>query len=302
VDPQFGGRLEVYLQRITVFGEGQILNTRQRLNYEIDERARQLRRDLGAGAEVRLTPKFSVEGSIRRGSTEFDADEYFNGTSLQRTLNQDTEGWRAVARHRVTPLTTLALRYEQQRDEFVYSPVRDSESYRVMPGVEFKPRALVKGTAWVGYRKFTPASEGALPDFSGLVADLGLSYTMLGSTTFGVSYRRDLTYSYEDLQPFFISNSVGVSVRRALGRRFDVLVSADRHAYAYENMNVGLEANTIPLPQRTDTTWNYTGSLGYRIGNGRIGFGLSYWTRDSSTRPLRDYDNLRIGTTATYGF
>ena len=38
----------------------------------------------------------------------------------------------------------------------------------------------------------------------GLVAQLGLSYTLLGSTVFGVSYSRDLTYSYDELQPFFV--------------------------------------------------------------------------------------------------
>ena len=41
-----------------------------------------------------------------------------------------------------------------------------------------------------------------LPEFSGIVAQLGLSYTLMGSTTFGVSYSRDLTYSYEEERPF----------------------------------------------------------------------------------------------------
>ena len=303
IDPQLGLRTQIFLNRITLFGEGQIVNTRQRMNYEIDVRARQLRTDVAAGVDLRLTPKFSVEGSVRRGDTEFDADATFDGTSLQRTLNQKTTGFRTVARHKLTPLTTVALRYERQEDEFEFSPVRNSGSFRVMPGFEFKPRALIKGTAYVGYRRFTPSSEGTIPDFSGVVADLGLSYTLLGSTTFGVSYRRDLTYSYEETQPFFVSNSAGISVRRALGRRFDVLGSLDRHSYEYQELLIALPGvSPVPLVPRLDTTWNYAGSLGYRVGNGRIGFGLSYWTRDSSTRPLRDYDNLRIGTTATYGF
>ena len=47
---------------------------------------------------------------------------------------------------------------------------------------------------------------------------------------------------------------------------------------------------------------NYAGSVGYRIGNGRVGFGVAYWERDSSQRVFRSYDNLRFGTTVTYGF
>src|SRR5262249_38673521 len=156
------------------------------------------------------------------------------------------------------------------------------------------------------YRGFTPAVPAVLPEFKGLVAQLGLSYTLLEATTFGVSYSRDLTYSYEELQPFFVDNSVGASVRRALGRRFDVIVSADRHAYAYEDLlkaaQPPVQQPTLPTIQRIDVTWNYAGSLGYRIGrDGRIGFGASYWNRESTTRPFRNYDNLRFGSTMTFG-
>ena len=113
------------------------------------------------------------------------------------------------------------------------------------------------------------------------------------------------------VQPFFINNAVGASIRRALGRRFDVIVSADRFEYAYENLAVEAPATGDPLPvapvkapaeQRVDKTWNYAASVGYRIGNGRVGFGVSYWERDSNQRVFRSYDNLRFGTTVTYGF
>jgi hypothetical protein len=300
IDPQFHARGEVYLQRITLFGENTFLNTRQRPNYEIDLRSRHVENNALAGIEVALTPKLSIEAAGRRFDTRYDADAQFDGTSLQETLNRKTTGVVVTARHKATVLTTLAMRYENLLDTFEYSPTRDSRSYRVMPGVEFKPRALINGSAYVGYRAFTPEAANVLPEFSGLVAHLGLSYTILGSTTVGVTYRRDLTYSYEAEQPFFIDGSVGASLRRALGARFDVLVSADRHKYAYEDL---LTSDAVLLPQRIDTTWNYAASIGYRLRDtGRIGLGVSYWTRESTTRRFREYDNLRIGTTATYGF
>jgi hypothetical protein len=309
IDPQFAGRAEIYLRRITLFASSNYLNTRQRLNYEVDLRARHIERDSTAGVAVHLTPKFSVEAAGRLDDTRFDADASFDGVNLQRTLNQKTKGVSLATRHQLTPLTTVVVRYEQVEDAFAFSPARDSKSFRVMPGVEFKPRALIKGSAYVGYRQFTPKATDTLPKFSGLVAQLGLSYTLLGSTSFGVSYARDLTYSYEELQPFFINNSVGASIRRALGRRFDVLVSADRHEYVYEDLltapaagdGITIAAET-PAGRRVDTTWNYSGSVGYRIGRGRVGFGFSYWQRESPSRTFRGYDNLRFGTTVTYGF
>jgi hypothetical protein len=303
VDPQLTVRSEVYFNRITLFAEDAYLNTRQRPNHEIDLRSRHVEDTITAGAQVALTPSLSVELAGRRFETRYDTDALFDGTSLQRTLNRETRGLQLTTRHRLTPLTTLAVRYDRLQDRFEFSPERDSDSYRVMPGVEFKPQALIKGSAYLGYRKFTPSQPDALQEFSGLVGQLGLSYTLLGATVFGVSYVRDLTYSYEEQRPFFVDTSVGASIRRALGPRFDVLVSADRHMYEYyDALTAGLvDASATVAP--VDITWNYAGSVGYRLGReGRIGFGVSYWTRESTRSELRDYDNLRIGSTFSYGF
>jgi hypothetical protein len=305
VDPQASVRAEIFLHRLTLFAQDVYLNSRQRSNYEIDLRSRHMDNNVEAGAEYRVTPKFSFSVAGRRAVTRFEADATYLGVNLQQELNRDTTGVVAAIKHKVTPLTTLLVRGERFTDEFPLSPRRDTDSIRVMPGVEFKPRALVSGSAFVGFRQFTPKDAAAFPEFAGLVANLGLSYTMLGATTFGVSYARDVSYSFEPLQPYFVSNGVGASVRQALGRKFDVLVSADRAVYAYRDLQVGL-----PVPgdgagpdAREDTTRVYAASLGYRPGRQtRIGFGGSYWQRESTTRTFRDYEGFRAGTTVTYGF
>ena len=299
IDPQVRVRGEAYARRLTLFAEGAYLNTRQRPNYEIDLRSRHVERDAEAGVDLRLTPKFSIELAAHRAEAEYDADALFDGTSLQDTLNRRTEGVSGTIRHRLTPLTTITVKVDRMQDTFTYSPERDSRSIRVMPGIEFKPRALVSGAARVGYRRFTPEHGLVLPEFSGLVADLGLSYTLLGSTTFGVSYRRDLTYSYEVANPFFVDNSVGLSIRRALGGRFDTIVSADRHTYEYEQLLTAAR----PALDRVDTTWVYGANLGYRLRRqARIGFGATYYQRESTTVQFVQYDGLRYGATVNYGF
>ena len=297
VDPQVTARGEVYLNRITLFGEAAQLSTRQRPNYEIDVRSRRADDTVSTGLRVALTSKFSVEVAGHRDEIRYDSDAVFDATNLQRTLNRDTRGVQLTARHRLTPLTTLAVRAQVDEDRFMLSPSRDSDSYRVLPGVEFAPQALLKGSAYLGYRKFTPVVQGVLQPFSGLVGELGLSYTLLGATSFGLSFRRDLAYSYSEVQPFFIDTALGASIRRALGSRFDVLGSADRHVYDYHSF---LSAGLVDA-QRVDITWNYAASIGYRIGrSGRVGFGASYLQRDS-TILWRAYDNLRFGTTFSYG-
>jgi hypothetical protein len=300
VDPHVDLRGSVYLERITLFAEGARRSSRQRPNQEIDLRVRHVASNVAAGAEVAVSPNLSLQLLARQATTRFDEDARYAGASLQRALDRDSGSVELSARRRLTPLTSIVVRSELQRDEFVYAPLRDADSYRVMPGIEFKPLALISGSAFVGYRKFTPSAAGSLPGFSGLVANLGLSYTLLGSTSFAVSFRRDVNYSYEELQPYFVEHAIGASVRRALGGRFDILVSADR--YDYEYLDVVL-ADPLDGEERMDRTWNYSTSLGYRLGrDARVGFGLSYWQRESTTKQFRDYDNLRIGSTVSYGF
>ena len=58
IDPHVNGRGELYLRRITLFAGGGYRNTRQRLNYEVDLRARHIEEAAEAGIAVKLTPKF----------------------------------------------------------------------------------------------------------------------------------------------------------------------------------------------------------------------------------------------------
>jgi hypothetical protein len=298
LDPQVTLRGEAYARRLTLFAQGAYLNTRQRPNYEIDLRSRHVETDGSAGLAMRLTSKFSVELAAHTESIRYDADQFFLATSLRTTLNRDTTGYSVTARERLSVLTTVAMRYEAFRDRFPLSPERNSDNYRIMPGVEFKPRALISGSAYVGYRSFSPRSE-LLPAYNGLVSELALSYTLLGATTFGVTYDRDVAYSFEALNPYYLENSAGIYVRRAVGGRFDVIVNAARHRYDYRD-NPVLAGLSDP---RTDTTDTYGANLGYRLKQDtRIGFGANYYTRTSTRETFRQYDGLRIGTTVNYGF
>jgi hypothetical protein len=298
LDPQVMVRAEGYASRVTFFGQGAYLNTRQRPNYEIDLRSRHVESGVTAGVGVRATTRLSVELSANAQTIRYDADAFLLGSSLRDTLNQNESGWRVIARERLSSLTTVAVRYDNEQDRFPYSPVRDNNSYRVMPGVEFKPKALIAGSAYVGYRRLTPKTD-QLPEYQGPVAQLALSYTLLGATMFGVTYDRDVAYSYEAINPYYLDNSLGVFIRRAMGGRFDVIVSAARHNYDYRD----LQALAAALPPRVDRTDDYSASLGYRMkGNTRLGLGAAYYTRDSTRETFRQYDGLRAGLTVTYGF
>ena len=308
LNPAVAGRAELYLRRLTLFARGEYVNTRERANYEIDLRARHLDTSAGGGVVLRLSSKTSFEAGVHQSRVEYERNALADLTGLKQALDRNSEGYDAALHHRFTPLTSMVVKYETFDDRFPLSPERDATSYRILPGVEFKPRALINGRASVGYRSFTP-SNPAVPPFSGPVADVSLSYTLWSSTTFGVTGGRDIAYSFEAATPYFVDNSVGLSIRRALSARFDVTLTGARHRYQYRPPVV-VPPNEVDVfgeqITRIDTNDNYTAGLGYWIKRQtRVGIGASYWTRRSTVDLLfrsRAYDRFRVGLTVDYGF
>jgi opacity protein-like surface antigen len=303
LNPRVVPRAEIYLNKITLFGEGSYLRSRQRPNFEIDERSLRTERFIGGGVGYRYSPKLSFEVSGRRADVEYDAGETFLSVSLRETLDRESKIVATAIKYAVTPKTTLVLRADATHDRFEFSPSRNADTVRVMPGVEFGSRALIFGNAHVGVRKFDTKSD-ALENFHGVVAYAALGYTLLGRTLFVFTADRDVTYSFERLQPYYVVDSYGITVRHRLPGRFDVMAGAGRHQYTYRDLLVeGAPPAANSGDARVDVTRSLSGSVGYNIGpDVRIGFGTTYWQRESTAARFRDYDAFRTGISLNYGF
>ncbi|MGH9348878.1 MAG: outer membrane beta-barrel protein [Vicinamibacterales bacterium] len=304
VNPQVGVRGEALFNRVTVFAEPTYLRTRVRPSFEIDTRSERAERGVAFGTEITALPHLSVALTGSTLDTGF-ADELFLGTSLREALNRRSRSARAVVRWAATPLTTFALRADLLEDRFPYSPVRDNDSIRIMPGVELEPRALVSGSAYVGIRR-SRTLDRAMPAFDGVVASARLRYTLAGSTRLELQANRDINYSIELLQPYYITSGYGVSLSRHLGGRFDVTVGTEQYHHRYRHLAAaGAPVLEAPArePDRSDRIRSYSGSIGYRVARtGRIGFGGTYWGRESNAQHLHNYDGLRLGTSITFEF
>lgn len=302
LDPHLGLRGEAYLRRLTFFADTNFSRTRQRPpdELEIDVRSRRLERNAQVGVDILLTPKISLELHGRWSDRDWDADDSVLGGTLEQRLNRQATGFGTIARYRMSVLTTFELLAERFEEQFPFLSERNADNVRIMPGVTFEPRALVSGFARIGWRHLNPVDETVLPEFKGLVSDFGLSYTAFGATTIRINHTRDVRYSFELTQPYYVDTRMAAQVRRALGPDFDFELSADRHRLVYEDL---LVYGTPASKERVDTLWNYGGSVGYRVGrHGRIGIGVTYWTRGSTSRADREYDALRVRTIATYSF
>jgi hypothetical protein len=302
VDPHVMVRGEIYAHRLTLFAENDLLNTRQRPNYEIDARARRLENTIRLGGDLQISQKLSVEFAGRQSLLKFDGDATFEDSYLQHSLNRDTRGVSARFRYFWTPLTTIVLRTEASQERFVYSPVRDADTLRIQPGIEFKPPALIAGNAYVGLRRFL-AKHNALPDYHGIVASARLKFRLPGVTAVEFFGDRDLAYSYDALRPYYAVNGYGVNVRRHIVGRFDASVGGLRQRYSYRNLDMTDAVDSPSNTARKDTTVVYTGSVGYLLSRDvRLSFDVSRLNRDSTTTERAAYEGTRVGTSLAYGF
>jgi hypothetical protein len=201
-------------------------------------------------------------------------------------------------RYAATPLTTVALYVEQQRDRFEFSSNRNSDSVRVMPTIEFKPLALISGRVAVGFRKLT-FLQGDVPEFKGLVAAVDLAYTLRARTQFAIAVRRDLEYSYLYEQNVYVVAAFTASVTQRVGDAWDVRGTVGRSHLTYQSR---FQSLAVAADLTGETSLSAGVDVGYHIGRSRVGFNVDHAQRDSDVSLGRGYQRLVIGSSLSYVF
>jgi hypothetical protein len=270
-------------------------DTRERPGFEIDARADRREVDYNGAAEIRVLSRtrFGVRGERR--SVEFEEGEVFLGTDLREQLTRTATAAALTVRHELTPLTTLLINLAREQDRFEYSPQRDTNTQRVDLGLEFDPFALIAGTARLGFRSFDPLATD-LPGYSGATFSGNVTYVALGSTRLAVQALRDVEYSFDINQPYYLQTGFGVALAQQIYGPIDAeaRVGAQRLVYRARD-------DTDTIQDRVDRVRSYGFGTGYHVGRDlRIGFNVDHQRR-TSNEAVRAYDGLRYGLAVTYG-
>jgi hypothetical protein len=288
---------KVPLNRL-VFDVGVIYATpKDRPGYEIDERAQRQEITYRGKVEIRALSKtlFGVTAESMR--IHFDAADVFDGVNLQDAMNRTTTTFGLSVRQQVTPLTSISINATRSQDRFEFEPTRDSDSTSVSGTLSFDPFALVKGSATVGFRDFKPLGPG-LPGYQGSTASADLTYTLLGTTRFTFKALRDVEYSYDVTQPYYLETGVDGSVAQQLFGPVDIVARGGLHHLAYRDQ----EGANVQFVDRVDQLKSYGGGIGFHLGKDfRLGLNVDKVRRESEVVEHR-YDNLLFGTSFTYNF
>jgi hypothetical protein len=155
----------------------------------------------------------------------------------------------------------------------------------------------MKGKVSVGYTDFTPV-DPAVPAYSGLIADVDLTYVLLGSTRFAVTGGRGVQYSFDETQPYYVQSRIGGSVAQQIFGPLDVEVRGGIASLAYRDRAGAI----VAVQDRHDRVTTVGFGIGYHMGRDlRLSFNVDRNNRD--TRVLdHQYERFLIGTSLVYGF
>lgn len=286
------------LNHLRINLNGTYIRARERVGFEIDTRAQRSEVDGDGTIEVRVLARtfIGVRGSRRQFDYAQDAE--FLGTNLHDALNRVVTSGGVTIRHELTPLTSISVIANREQDRFTVSSLRDSDTTELLGQVTFDPSALVHGSARVGYRDFQPHVVG-IPGFRGVTTNIDLGYTLLESTRFTFGAQRDVEYSYDANEPYYLLTGVTGSVAQQVYGPMDVVIRGGLQKLAYRDNGL-----VIPITPagRADHVRSYGGGFGYHFGQDlRVGVNVD---RQRRTSPLafREYEDLRVGTSVTYGF
>ena len=125
--------------------------------------------------------------------------------------------------------------------------------------------------------RFTPRSD-ALPEYSGLYVATTLTYVMLGRTRFDWNVSRDVRYSFEETDPYYLETGTRLTVTQQLVGRFDVQGIGGRQRLEYRAGG----ARDIPRIDHLDVLG---AGVGYRVReNLRFAINGEYARRENEMR------------------
>jgi hypothetical protein len=287
----------VPLNRLKFSTSATYVDTNDRPGFEIDARSPHTDVTLKGLVEVRALSRTFIAVTAQQERLNFDSQATFDGVNLHDTLSHNATTGTLSIRHQLTPLTSISLDVGREEDRFEFASVRNSNSTQTSLGVQFDPSALIKGSARFGYRDFVPASP-LVPGYRGSTAAVDLSYVALGTTKLAVQLSRDVQYSFEINEPYYLLTGVTASVTQQVFGPIDVVARGGLQHLGYHDVTTAVSAD----PNRTDRVQSYGGGMGYHVGTDlRIGLNIDEQKRISAVEG-RQYRDLRFGTSVTYGF
>ena len=282
VNPGVDASVEERLSgRLSLYGTSGVGYFKERSGFEIDSRPRRLSHSSTVGTRIG-DRKLELDLHGTYAGVAYDPDALFRGVNLAETMNNTSRGAGAGITYRLSPYTSVVTLVDATATRFEFETDRDTNSYAGSVGLQFHPRAMIAGTAGLGYRVLNPLSVSN-PSFSGFTPRAGLTYTLRDVLTVAVGAQRDVETSFYAERPYFLYTLYEGSVRQMLFDRFDIGGSLQYTTLEYQQFLT--EGVTLPS-LAPDIVRMATVSVGMPIARKfRVGWYVQRW-RFGPCRPV----------------
>src|SRR4030095_5985964 len=129
--------------------------------------------------------------------------EVFDDVSLSQQLDRVNRATATGLRSDLTPFTSVISAIEVEKIRFANAPLRDANSFRFAPIVQFTKGAIIEGQASAGFRDFRPIDPRLAP-YRGFVASVTMAFTLMNVTHVETQATHDVQFSYDDSQPLYL--------------------------------------------------------------------------------------------------
>jgi hypothetical protein len=289
---QLKGRIDFVPSRVRLSVGGGLVQTRERPDLEIELRARRSDRELWGGAAFQVSPMARLYTSVHQRVVDFQDNEVYRGTLLSVALNRQANTFEGGIAIDVTPFTTLLVAGRRSQDRFEFDSRRDSDSNYAMAELAFSADAIIQGRANIGFRDFQPI-DPTVERYRGLTSRAGLSFTGFWRGRMDFDASRDVSYSYDFDEGYYVGSSVVATYTQRIVGALDVLARVGAGTMDY-GRRAGLEPKVEDL--RT-----LAGGVGYNFNSGaRFGVTYEYEVRESDADIDRRYISRRLYASYTY--
>jgi polysaccharide export outer membrane protein len=277
VNPSYGASMEFDAgSRTLLTVSGGYLSTRDRFNYELDERVRREEAAVSAGAEFGPWGRAKVHVNVDVRDRQLPGDPTVGSNDLSVTLNERIQKLTAGSSFVATPSTSLSVEVSPAMYRFPLYPQKNANGGEVKLGGSFKAGALVDGAASVSALQYTSSNAFFAP-YEGVGWSGDLRHTW-ERTQVGFRGDRSIVAAFEANVAFSVANTYGGWLRQQLSSHFDTFVSADRIRNEHHGFETiaegGLSGSGDAAPYS-----RYGVQLGVLIGRSRLALEASYEDR-----------------------
>jgi hypothetical protein len=267
--------------------------TKSRISTEINRRIVEQSNSYGGSIsfETARQTSIGISSSLRRYRYE-DVTLPDSPVPLSNALNRDERNARLRFYYKIFSDSFFFVDFGYTVYKFTTpeASFRDSHSYQIYTGVQFPLLGRTKGTLSLGYKKFLPQDK-SLKMYYGLVGDTNLEYR-LGRFGLRLQYTRDVPFSYEPNNIYYIDNRIGagLSFYMSQSTRWDYNFYHGKGRYPEEDL-IQLPDGSFEELKRSDIYQYHSVGIVLRIiQNSGIGLRGNYTERNSNYNLYNTHD------------